>query len=138
MEIVTDKTPTSILQKKIDEPSRPYSQDELNTMILKTQRGIGVGKVWACHQKCKHIYLAKSKGKRERNILETKNPNIGGCSVCWKLGKTDKNLRIKANILVYDYMNIIKCQKEYPSDIILTYDDWQTIRDFYTWLYIEE
>jgi hypothetical protein len=69
---------------------RPYSQNELNFMKNREFKHFRIGDVYAYHENCKHSYLVKKNGRKEKEILQ--NGNNGNCSVCWRLSKTPKNM----------------------------------------------
>jgi len=122
----------SVLEKTYIEPQRPYSQKELSINRNNNYRVLRLGKTYADHENCGHFYLTKFNGRKEKEILETKNSDAGNCSVCWKLNKTDRRLRQHAKELVTHYYNLFTHPPHY-----LTYDMVETEMDFYQWLYVE-
>jgi hypothetical protein len=119
---------TSILDSVYIEPTRPYSQKELQNMRLELFKELKLSETQAFHKKCKHSYYVKSNGKKEQDIKEN-NVN-GNCSVCWKFNKTDTNLKNKADNLIDVYMKHVK---ELPSEY--TFDTYDLEMVFYKWLY---
>lgn len=111
-------------------PTRPYSQRELTDNRDRLRRKLHLGQTYADHQKCGHFYLVKENGRKEKEILETGTGDVGNCSVCWKLSKTPKNLKDRAEYLVIDYMDVF-C-KEHPR---LDYEQVDLESVFYQWLY---
>ena len=91
---------TSVLESDYIEPTRPYSQNELKDMRLALYRNLRLGSVTARHEKCGHIYLTKQNGRKEKEIRETGDVDIGKCSACWKISKTPSQLRNKAKNLI--------------------------------------
>lgn len=123
---------TSILESKYVEPTRPYSQKELQNKLNTLFRKIRIGKVWAHHKSCDHMYLTRMNGRKEKDILAQKNEDVGSCSVCWKLHKTPNHLQRSARDMVVTY------QKNAFIDLHkITYNDLDLIIVFYTWLYNE-
>jgi hypothetical protein len=120
---------TSVLQSEYIEPIRPYSQNELNDLRFSLFKKIRLGKEKAYHKKCGHFYYVKENSKKEKEIKENSD-NIGNCSVCWSLSKTQNNLKDKA----YDLVGIYT--KEFYSDPVnMTYDLYDLEDVFYRWLY---
>jgi hypothetical protein len=121
---------TSALESDYIEPTRPYSQNELKDMRLALYRNLRLGAVTARHEKCGHIYLTKQNGRKEKEIRETGDVDVGKCSACWKINKTPRQLRNKATNLALDYRDTFF----YPPTI-LSYRkiDLETV--YYKWLY---
>lgn len=122
---------TSILKTDYQEPNRPYSQNELQYMRDNNFRMLRIGKTRADHKRCRHVYYVKENGRKESEILKTNNPNIGNCSVCWKLSKTEKNLKNSALDLTDVYIDIFGGKD--PK--ILTHKNVDVEIVFYKWLY---
>jgi hypothetical protein len=119
---------SSILNSVYIEPTRPYSQKELQNMRLELFKELKLSETQAFHKKCKHSYFVKSNGKKEQDIKE--NDIHGNCSVCWKFNKTDSNLKNRASNLIEVYIKYVKePQSEYTFDIY----DLEMV--FYKWLY---
>jgi hypothetical protein len=122
----------SVLEKKYTEAVRPYSEKELTLLRKRTLWKLRIGKVLIEHPDCKHFYMAKANGRKEKEALETGQKNVGNCSVCWKYRKTPNNLKNKASDLVIAF-----CDEFYNSPEVLTYDLYELEKDFYQWLYNE-
>lgn len=121
---------TSVLEKQYLAPDRPFSQKELNDTRNNNKRRLRLGEVMAEHSKCKHKYLTKQNGRKEKEIKET--GNHGNCSVCWKVSKTPRHLRTIANRLINHYYNLLDEDLSY-----ITFDLVETEADYYQWLYGE-
>lgn len=121
---------TSILETNYIEPTRPYSQNELQYNREKLHKKFRLGKVVAEH-KCGHCYKVKEGGLKEKNILEQNNNDQGGCSVCWKYSKLPNELYFRAMDLVTEFNN--KFVNAEP--IKLTYNTLDIETVYYTWLY---
>jgi hypothetical protein len=122
---------TSILEQEYKEPNRPISQSELHFNKCNLFRKLHIGKVRAYH-KCNHFYFVKENGRKEKEIMETDNLDVGNCSVCWKLNKTDRKLKTKARSLIDAYSRNFY---EYPD--FLSYDKADLELIYYKWLYDE-
>ena len=94
---------TSILESEYVEATRPYSQNELKFNREKLQRDFRLSKSRALHSRCKHFYLVRVNGRKEREMIETNSNDVGNCSVCWKLNKTPSYLKDRALDLVHYY-----------------------------------
>ena len=119
----------SILEAEYVEPQRPYSNNELLYMRNRLFRQLRLGKTKAHHEKCNHFYLVKENGRKEKDIYEQNTPDCGNCSVCWKLNKTPKSLKNRANSLVNEYCNSFKEEPE-----TLTFELVDLENAFYKWL----
>ena len=119
---------SSILNSVYTEPTRPYSQTELQNMRLELFKELKLSEIQAFHKKCKHSYYVKSNGKKEQDIKE--NEIHGNCSVCWKFNKTDISLKDKANNLIDVYSKYIREQQTG-----YTFDTYDLEMVFYKWLY---
>lgn len=119
---------TSALDSEYIQPTRPYSQLELNSMQEKLYRKLGLGKTVARHSNCNHFYLVKRNGRKEKEMHEQKNNDVGNCSVCWKLRKTPASLRQKANGIIKAYGKVYQQQENTYNKI-----DIETV--YYQWLY---
>lgn len=124
---------TSILEKKYEDPCRPFSQNELKFIRNKVLSLLKVGKTRACHEKCKHFYYVKENGRKEHEINENKNSDCGKCSVCWKIKQTPSYLINNALKLVVAYNNNFY---DYPK--YLTYENVDIETTYYKWLYENE
>jgi hypothetical protein len=121
----------SILESDYIEPTRPYSQDELRDMRLHLYRQLKLGKEKAYHNKCRHVYITKENSKKEKEIKDN-SPDIGNCSVCWKVSKTHNSIRHKAYDLVKAYNSEFSSEPEH-----LTYNLIDLENIYYRWLYLE-
>lgn len=126
---------TSVLESEYIEPTRPYSQDELKQFRQNLYRKLRLGKTQARHQRCGHFYLVKQNGRKEKEMHERKSVDVGNCSVCWKIGKTQGNkLREKARDLVEIYSNTFFEQDD-DNKPYLTYSNMDVEDGYYRWLY---
>ena len=122
---------TSVLENEYIEPTRPYSQNELKDLRMRLYRKLRLSKHIAYHSYCKHFYRVKKNGRKEKEIIDKKSNNVGNCSVCWKLSRTNRHLLITARDVVSAYNEEYwKEEKNY-----LTYSNLDLERVFYTWLY---
>ena len=122
---------TSVLESEYIEPDRPYSQKELIKERDKLYKDLRIGNITANHTKCKHFYLVKKNGRKEKEIIENnENNDIGNCSVCWKLSKTHKRLKDDAYNLVYNYIQVF-----FKDPELLTYGNIDLEKTYYRWLY---
>lgn len=123
----------SILESEYIEQNRPFSQNELKYLRENLYRNLRLGKQIATHSKCRHFYYVKENSRKEKEILDTnKTENVGNCSVCWKVNKTEEYLKDKAVYLVESYCDsFYKEPKKYTYDLL----DLETI--FYKWLYYD-
>lgn len=121
----------SVLESEYVEPCRPYSQNELINMRYKFYRQYKLGKTKAIHNNCKHFYIVKDSGKKEKEILEQNNPDSGNCSVCWKINRTPKYLKNKAHDLVNEYCKTFELEPK------LSYENLDLENAFYRWLCVE-
>ena len=122
---------TSILDSDYIEQTRPYSQNEFSDMRYRLYNEFRLGKTRASHSKCKHFYLVKKNGKKEKEI-QNNSENIGNCSVCWKIAKTTKDYKSKAHDLVNAY-----CFDFYEEPECINYALFDIENMFYRWLYSE-
>ena len=120
---------TSILEADYVEPNRPYSQKELSYIRDRLYNDLRLGDVKAHHKNCKHFYIVKKHSRKEKDITEQKNDDIGNCSVCWKINKTPRYLQDRADSLVNDYTKYFSTNPTY-----LTYDLVDLESCFYKWL----
>jgi len=123
---------TSVLETEYIDPERPYSQKELQYMRTKLYRSLHLGKSRAHHRRCDHFYLVKENGRKEKEMLEKNEVDIGNCSVCWKLNKTSRHLRVRARDMIAAYGTVF-----YEDPSYLDYDRIDLESAFYTWLYLE-
>lgn len=121
----------TVLEKKYEEPVRPYSKNELTDLRRHNHRKLFLGKVRVEHPECKHFYFAKAHGKKEKQIQQDGMGSAGNCSVCWKLYKTPRRLKKQAQDLINEYSTL------YDEPPYWTYGLVDLERDFYTWLYNE-
>lgn len=125
---------TSVLEKTLTPSTRPYSTKELESLINQLWYDLRIGSIKICHEDCGHFYYAKFGGKKEKDFLESKQQNPGNCSVCWKLSKTPRPLRKRAESLVSDYCTLVTDEESVKPSSFRIYSLQQ---DFYTWLYDE-
>lgn len=123
---------SNVLESEYKTPSRPYSYDELQYMRLKNNKFLGLGEFIARHKKCGHFYNVHINGKKEKQIKDTDNPDVGNCSVCWKLYKTPKKLKNQARRLVNAYKHVFETEPSY-----ITYSDVDLEIAYYKWLYVD-
>ena len=126
------KMPTSILEKEYIEQDRPYSQTELNYKREQLYRVLRLGSISANHQKCNHFYFVKENGRKETEIKESHNSDVGNCSVCWKFNKTPRQLKTKVRNLIQSYGERFVSPPTY-----LSYEDVDLETVYYTWLFEE-
>jgi hypothetical protein len=120
---------SSVLEIEYIEPSRPYSKNELINMRNKLYTNLRIGNVIAAHNNCHHFYYVKQNSRKEKDILNEKKSDCGNCSVCWKLNKTPKNLRCKAEDLIEIYS-----KNFYNEPEIYTYNLFDLETSYYKWL----
>jgi len=120
---------TSILDSEYKEQTRPYSQNEIKDMRYGLYRELRLSKSKASHSKCRHFYLVKKNGKKEKEI-KNNSENIGNCSICWKIAKTPKDYKDKAHNLVNAY-----CFEFYEDPPNMDYNLFDIENTFYRWLY---
>jgi len=123
---------TSILNSEYVEPTRPYSQKELEQNRIQTYRSMRLGKTRAHHRRCDHFYLVKDNGRKEKEMKENNSNDMGNCSVCWKVNKTPRNLKNAASSLVSGYSNAFYDEPEF-----LDHGSVDLETSFYKWLYEE-
>jgi hypothetical protein len=118
----------SVLEDEYVPQSRPYSQNELREKRDNLYKDLRLSKTYAYHKKCKHFYLVKENGRKEKDILENKT-NLN-CSVCWKLNRTPEHLKTMAYNLVDEY------SKQFSKNpTLLTYDLVDLEILIYKWIY---
>jgi len=123
---------TSVLEKEYIEPARPYSRNELNFKREKLYKDLRLGKHTASHDRCRHHYRVRSNGRKEKELIETKNNDVGNCSVCWTLSKTPGFLKDRASELIENYTNLFEQDIE-----TIEYDTLDLETTFYKWLYLD-
>ena len=118
----------SVLEEEYVPQTRPYSQAELKYKREELYKSLRLSETFAYHKKCKHFYLVKTGGRKEKDILENKT-NLN-CSVCWKLNKAPEHLKELAYNMTDEFTNQFSQQ---PT--VLTYDlvDLETI--YYKFIY---
>ena len=121
---------TSILESEYVAPTRPYSQDELSFLRQKLRQRLRLGPHKVEHGKCGHFYCVKQNSRKEKELRESGTPDVGNCSVCWKVSKTPNMLRDRARHLIEVYCNTFYTDPEY-----LTYEKYDIENIFYLWLY---
>lgn len=112
------------------EPDRPYSNKELIDIRETLFKRLRLGNTTAYHSNCDHFYFVKENGRKEKEILKSKERDIGNCSVCWKLRKTPNKLQ-------YKVLNLIDCYcKEYNNkNISINHKNVFLELSYYSWLY---
>jgi hypothetical protein len=121
---------SSILEKEYVEPKRPYSQKELVDKRERLYRNFRLGNHIVRHQRSGYFYRVRENGRKEREMIETNNEDVGNCSVSWKLSKTPNYLKDRAIDLVESF---VECFENEPA--ILTYKLVHLEETFYRWLY---
>jgi len=121
---------TSVLESDYVNQTRPYSQSELRDSRTNLFRSLRLGEKIVCHDKCGHIYLTKQNGRKEKEMRETGQVDVGKCSVCWKINKTPRYLQHKARNLALDYLNTFSNTPE-----LLSYQKMDLETVYYKWLY---
>jgi len=122
----------SVLEQSYSKQDRPYSQKELQFKRDNIFRYLNVGQTRACHKQCKHFYYVKENGRKEKDIKETNSEDVGNCSVCWKINKTDNRLKDQAIFMVDEYCKIFIHNLRHKT---LSYDNVDLEITFYKWLY---
>jgi hypothetical protein len=120
---------SSVLENEYVQPSRPYSKKELVNMRNRFYSSLRLGTVMACHDKCRHFYIVKQNSRKEKDIISENKADCGNCSVCWKLSKTPKNLRDRAEDLVESYIKTF-----YNEPEVYNYDIYDLESSYYKWL----
>lgn len=127
-------TSSSILNTTYVEQSRPYSQKELKYLHDRLYNELRLGNVYAYHKKCRHSYATKVNSRKEKEIQSKNDPDVGNCSVCWKLIKTEKQDKEKARYMVDSYQDMLYNYQACPER--LTYDMIDIENIYYRWLYM--
>jgi hypothetical protein len=126
----------SIINREYLAPTRPYSQDELKENRENICRKLYLGNNLIKHTRCGHSYLVKKGGKKDKEFIETKNPDCGNCSVCWKI----KNIKNKRQRNTAEDMADLYC-KMWENHVEDETPSWHEKNDifevFYTWLCME-
>jgi hypothetical protein len=122
---------TSILESDYTPQNRPYSQDELRDNRENLYKSLNLGSIKVWHSNCKHFYYVKQNGKKEKDILSSKNNDSGNCSVCWKINKC--NNKHRAINIVNQYSNTF-----YDEPTYMTYNLADLEMIFYKWLYSDQ
>ena len=125
---------TSVLEIEYVYPTRPYSQNELKDMQEKLYHSLRLGTTRAVHKRCNHFYIVKENGRKEKEIQEQSDEDVGNCSVCWKINKTPRHLKVQAKKLVTEYCNTFYNQQD---DDYMYYDRLDLETAFYKWLYTD-
>jgi len=122
-------TDNSVLEQDYNEPIRPYSQKELEYMKEQLFRSLRIGNICAEHKECEHFYKVKDNGRKEKEMKEKDNLDVGNCSVCWKISRTPRHLKENAKRLIYSFSTN---KSDYLSFISVS-----TEISYYKWLYLE-
>jgi hypothetical protein len=129
----------SVLHTEWVEPDRPYSQKELQYLDDKLATDLQIDDLYVKHKDCEHCYRVKKNGIRYKKLLEYNEstsenpeeiPDIGNCSVCWKIRKTPREL----HSLVYEFISFHNNELENSRK---SYSSYLIKYVFYTWLYNE-
>lgn len=121
---------TSILESSYLEPTRPYSQKELNISREKMYKYLKLSQNRTHHTKCGHFYKVKINSRKEAKMKETNNADdVGNCSVCWRLKNTERYLYDNALNVISIFSNKFRTEPTY-----LTYDMLDVETVFYKWL----
>lgn len=121
---------SSVLESEYVEPTRPYSLNELSYNKENLYKFLRIGKTRAHHKKCGHFYFVKENGRKEKDIIKSGSSDTGYCSVCWKLGKIPRHLKLRARNLIDLYSKNFYEEPKYLSYDLL---DIETV--YYKWLY---
>ena len=125
---------TSVIEQDYVPPTRPYSQNELKDMRLRTFRSFRVGKELVIHRVCGHTYFATIGGRKEQEVKTTGNSDAGNCSVCWKIRHMPtSDLGDRAYYIASVYADELPYMQER-----LEYRTVELERIFYAWLYERE
>jgi hypothetical protein len=124
-------TEKSVLEQDYMEPDRPFSQNELEYLRNNHFRSLRIGPVRAEHKECSHFYHVKENGRKEKEIKEKNSPDIGNCSVCWKISRTPRHLKARAQKLIENF------SEHFNPPKYLFYFFIDTEITYYTWLYSE-
>lgn len=109
--------------------TRPYSQNELTDARQDTYRMYHLAPFTAYHDTCNHVYLTKKGGHKEILYKENKVSNSGNCSVCWRLSRSEPNVREMVDDYCY-FLNGVDQESRFTFDQIFNLE-----RGFYAWLY---
>ena len=121
----------SILETTYVPQHRPYSTLELEDTKNNLFNKLHLSCEWANHEKCGHKYHVKTNGKKFNQIVEFNNRDVGNCSVCWKLSKTDNNLKNTAFGIVEKY------NRDVFNDDSYSYNNADIENVYYKWLYVD-
>jgi len=122
---------SSVLCEPFVQQSRPMSQHELADMRQTLIKRLKLSDVMTEHSKCGHSYRVKKEGKKEKEILDSKNPDNGNCSVCWRIHNTDFSQKNIAKKMSDEYTYRFIQNK--PT--FLDYEDVDLEILYYRWLY---
>ena len=109
---------------------RPISDKELEEMSINFLKRMRIGKNRAYHRRCNHFYFVKQNGRKEKEMLELGEDDVGNCSVCWKLKKTPRDWQNDAEKMLTTYMNQYE---DRPDNLNLNLVNLE--KTFYVWLY---
>jgi hypothetical protein len=124
---------SSILESEYLEPTRPYSQNELTFNRDKLNRNFRLSKSRAHHKRCNHFYLVRVNGRKEREMIESESNDVGNCSVCWKLSKTQHSLKERALELIHHYHENFETDPK-----LMTHRLGELETTYYNWLYEDQ
>ena len=122
----------SSIDLSMENLDRPYSQIELRERREKNLREQKFNvNVYAIHENCSHFYRVKKYSKKEKQILETGDKDVGNCSVCWNI-KNNKN-RFDKN-LIEEYLNLFEKEALYGECIYVDNYMLELEDNFLHWL----
>ena len=133
-----EKSDNYILDSEYSEPTRPYSQQELEEMIENVKKKLKLSDVKLEYTRNNYIYYTKKYGKKEKQCLENQkngieypNRNISGCSIEWQLRQTPEEYYHIAEDIIDAYMDY-----EHNPPEKISYFNVEIFRMFYSWLYV--
>lgn len=126
----------SILHTEWVPANRPYSQNELQFLEERLFNKLQIVDLLVQHSDCGHCYRIKKNGVRYKKMVEdecvdnSNPPDIGNCSVCWKISKTPRELGTLVDEFLELHNNFLENERK-------TYFSYLVNKLFYTWLYKE-